>query len=302
MRLSNIQRDKEDTEENSSMKKRVISAIVMAVVCLVAIYFGGYVFGAFFFLAVAIGLYEFYRAFENKNYKPVKSAGAVFLIMFALMVIFKSPSFTDLYIRFPFGIGYRNLFEPLLFVAVLMCLCAIVFHHEKHTFEDVGITMFGGFYVVYLMSYVLLLRNMDNGIWVVILPLITAISADTFALFTGMKLGKHKLIPKVSPNKTVEGAVGGWLGAVVFTVIYYFIMVAFDVDIGLKWFDFIIIGMLGGVLAQIGDLGASAIKRYVGVKDFGHLIPGHGGALDRIDSYMILFPLVYLYMVLRGVC
>lgn len=302
MHFCNIRRDNEDTEVNSSMKKRVISALVMAAVCLVAIYFGGYVFGTFFFLAVAIGLYEFYRAFEHKNYKPVKSSGIVFLLMFALMVVFKTPSFTDLYIKFPFGIGVRNLFEPLLFIAILMCLCAIVFHHEKHTFADVGITLFGGFYIVYLMSYVLLLREMNNGIWVVILPLVTAISADTFALFTGMKLGKHKLIPKVSPNKTVEGAIGGWVGAVVCTVIYYFIMSAFEVSIGLEWYDFIVIGLIGGVLAQIGDLGASAIKRYVGVKDFGHLIPGHGGVLDRIDSYMILFPLVYLYMLIRGVC
>ncbi len=284
------------------MKKRVLSALVMAVACLAAIYFGGYVFGAFFFLAVAVALYEFYRASEKASFKPVKSSGFVFLLMFALMVIFKSSSITNLYVDFPFGIGERNLFEPLLFVAIILCLGAIVFHHEKHTFSDIGITIFGGFYVVILMSYVVPLRNMKNGLWIVILPLITAIAADTFALFTGMAIGKHKLIPKVSPNKTVEGAVGGWLGAIVISMAYYFILTAFDISIGLKWFDFLIIGVAGGVLAQIGDLGASAIKRYVGIKDFGNLIPGHGGALDRIDSYMILFPFVFLYMMLRGFC
>lgn len=284
------------------MKKRVLSALVMAAACLVAIYFGGYVFGAFFFLAVAVALYEFYRAFEKAGFRPVKSSGVVFLLMFALMVIFKSSSITNLYVDFPFGIGERNLFEPLLFIAILLSLGAIVFHHEKHTFSDIGITIFGGIYIVILMSYVVPLRNMTNGLWVVILPLITAIAADTFALFTGMALGKHKLIPKVSPNKTIEGAVGGWLGAIVISMVYFFILTAFDISIGLKWFDFLIVGVVGGVLAQLGDLGASAIKRYVGVKDFGNLIPGHGGALDRIDSYMILFPLVFLYMMIRGVC
>ena len=284
------------------MKQRIISAIVMAIIGVTAIVLGGYVFGAFIFIIAAMALYEFYTAFEKRECRPVKICGAFFLLMLALMIIFKTPSYTELIVKLPFGIGPRNLFEPIFYIALMCIFAATVFKHEKHDFADVGVTLFGGFYTVYLVSYAVILRSMDHGIWLVILPLVTAVAADTFALFVGMTLGKHKLIPKVSPKKTVEGAIGGFIGAIIFTLIYFFIMQACDVSIGLKWFDFIIIGAVGGVVAQIGDLTASSIKRYLGIKDFGKLIPGHGGVMDRIDSYLVVFPIVFLYMVLRGVC
>ena len=284
------------------MKQRILSAIVMVAIGVTAIVLGGYVFGAFIFIIAALALHEFYTAFEKKECRPIKFCGIFFLLMLALMIIFKTPSYTELVIKLPLGIGTRNLFEPILYIALMCMFGAIVFKHEKHGFADVGVTLFGGFYTVYLVSYAAILRNMEHGIWLVILPLITAVAADTFALFVGVKFGKHKLIPKVSPKKTVEGAVGGWVGAIVCTVVYYFIMNAFEVNIGLKWFDFVIIGAIGGVIAQIGDLTASSMKRYLGIKDFGKLIPGHGGVMDRIDSYLVVFPIVFLYMVLRGVC
>lgn len=289
-------------EVSSKMKQRVISALIMAVIGVTTVVLGGYVFGAFIFIVSTLALYEFYNAFEKNHCKPVKICGAFFLLMLALMIIFKSPSYTELIVKLPFGIGERNLFEPILYIAIMCMLAATIFRHEKHSFADVGVTLMGGFYAVYLVSYAHVLRSMENGIWLVLLPLVSAVAADTFALFTGMTLGKHKLIPKVSPKKTVEGAVGGWIGAILFTMIYYFVMRAFDVNVGLKWFDFLILGAVCGIVAQLGDLGASAMKRYLGIKDFGKLIPGHGGVLDRIDSYLVVFPIVYIYMCLRGVC
>ena len=109
---------------------------------------------------------------------------------------------------------------------------------------------------------------------------------DTFAYFSGYLFGKHKLIPKISPKKTIEGSIGGVIGSIVCCIIFGYI---FKLDI----IQMIIIGGLGSVIAQIGDLFASAIKRYVGIKDYGKLIPGHGGILDRFDSVILVAPFVY---------
>jgi phosphatidate cytidylyltransferase len=109
---------------------------------------------------------------------------------------------------------------------------------------------------------------------------------DTFAYFSGYLFGKHKLIPNVSPKKTIEGSIGGILGSTICCLIFGYI---FKLDMALM----IVMGIIGSIIAQIGDLFASSIKRYVGIKDYGNLIPGHGGVLDRFDSVILVAPFVY---------
>ena len=143
------------------------------------------------------------------------------------------------------------------------------------------------FYVNIFLDYIILtLNNYELGKVYVWLIFIISFATDTFAYFSGYLLGKHKLIPSISPKKTIEGSIGGILGSIICCMVFGYIF-KFDM------MHMIVIGGLGSVVAQLGDLFASSIKRYVGIKDYGKLIPGHGGILDRFDSVILVAPFVY---------
>ena len=126
------------------------------------------------------------------------------------------------------------------------------------------------------------------------LVIITASGSDMSAYFTGVNLGRHKLAPVLSPKKSVEGAIGGVLGAALLNVIFALALCAFDLlELRYIWI-FALIGAIGSVISQIGDLAASAIKRSFDIKDYGNIIPGHGGAMDRLDSILVVAPVIYL--------
>ena len=135
---------------------------------------------------------------------------------------------------------------------------------------------------------------MDNGIALLFMALIGAYVTDTGAYFTGMAIGRHKLIPAVSPNKTVEGAVGGIVACVAGFLIYGAVMSAVGFVVNYLWV--VVLAVICGVVAQFGDLAASVMKRSFAVKDFGNLIPGHGGMVDRVDSLMFVAPVVYYFI------
>jgi phosphatidate cytidylyltransferase len=130
----------------------------------------------------------------------------------------------------------------------------------------------------------------DRGAWIMLCVAVCVWSTDTFAFFTGMAIGKHKLAPKLSPGKTFEGFVGGLAGAI-------FAGAAFGHWIGLAWANGAVIGAIAGLIGPLGDLFESGLKRELGIKDFGNLMPGHGGILDRFDSLMFVAPVAYLYLV-----
>jgi phosphatidate cytidylyltransferase len=158
----------------------------------------------------------------------------------------------------------------------------------KRELADGMATMTGIFYVCFFSFHVVLMDRGGAGplIWLIFL---TAFGTDILAYFSGSAFGRHKLCPEISPKKTVEGAVGGFLGSVLFCGVFgYF--AAPDALV-----HCLIIGALGGAAAQLGDLTASIFKRKLGVKDYGRLIPGHGGVLDRLDSVLFTAPLVYHY-------
>ena len=152
---------------------------------------------------------------------------------------------------------------------------------------DIVVTFFGVFYVGILFDFIVLTMNdFELGKIYVWLIFIISFMTDVFAYFTGYLFGKRKLIPKVSPKKTVEGSIGGILGSVIACLVFgYF----FKIDLAVIVF----LGLFGSIVAQFGDLFASSIKRYVGIKDYGKLIPGHGGVLDRFDSVILVSPFVY---------
>jgi phosphatidate cytidylyltransferase len=133
----------------------------------------------------------------------------------------------------------------------------------------------------------------DRGAWIMLCIAVCVWSTDTFAYFAGKAIGKHKLAPKLSPGKTIEGFVGGFIGAMAAGAL-------FAHWIGLTWTNGIVIGAISGLIGPLGDLFESGLKRELGLKDFGTIMPGHGGVLDRFDSLMFVAPVAYLYLALTG--
>ena len=187
-------------------------------------------------------------------------------------------------------------FLALVFVVVLFC--SSIFRYGKKTaipFSDLTAAIFAGLVFPLMLSCLLRLRLMENGALWVFVPLAISFGSDTFALFAGMLFGRHKLAPHVSPKKTVEGAVGGLVGGVVGMLLIKWIGGALT-PVHLGYGLAVGMGLLGSVIGQIGDLSFSVVKREFGVKDYGRLLPGHGGVLDRFDSVTFVAPVAYLLL------
>ncbi len=182
-------------------------------------------------------------------------------------------------------------------LTVIMCyltvlLAVSVFFDERVKINDVFCAFTSTLYVMLCLSALTALRGgKEHGLYLFLLVFIAAWITDTFAYFTGVFVGKHKLIPRISPKKTVEGSVGGIVFCVIaFTVYGIILNRCFGVDVNFP--VLIAVGFAMSIISQIGDLVASAIKRSYGIKDYSNLFPGHGGILDRFDSIMILAPLL----------
>lgn len=173
----------------------------------------------------------------------------------------------------------------------LMALAAVMLSaHTALKFETVCVSMFAGIVIPLLLSSLTRILFLDYGRFYILIPLILAFSSDTGAYFAGCYLGKHKMAPVVSPKKTWEGVAGGVAAAVVVMVLYALILdlaFSFEVNMGAA----IVYGVLGSATSVVGDLFFSVIKRQTGIKDFGFILPGHGGILDRFDSMTLVAPL-----------
>lgn len=276
------------------MKIRVISAIIMIALGGVLIYFGGVYLGAAVFICSVIGLFEFYRAFRGKGYKPVQLIGYLYTLLIPAAVFLKPDHALDV------PVAGTNLFPVFQLLVMLVLLTLTVVAHKKVTPMDCAITLMGAFYVPFLFSFFVLIRNMGSwldGLVLFLIGILGSVAADTTALFTGLLWGKKKLIPEISPKKTVAGCIGSFAGSTIAVTVYGLILhytkaMSHPVPV----LHFAILGLLMGGSSQIGDLSASAMKRYCGIKDFGKLIPGHGGILDRFDSMLFNLPIVYCYI------
>ena len=190
--------------------------------------------------------------------------------------------------------GYEK-YDIFVFVISLMAIMSVyVFTFPKYKIEEVTLTFLGLFYVAVMLSYIYKVRILDDGIYIVWLIFIASWGNDTFAYFTGVLLGKHKMAPVLSPKKSIEGAIGGIAGATILGIIFGYIVNGYMSEtVSHPVFIFAAASFVGAILAIIGDLTASAIKRNHNVKDYGKLIPGHGGILDRYDSVIFTAPAVY---------
>ena len=185
------------------------------------------------------------------------------------------------------------LFIMLLFAEMMMS-------HVKITFDKICMCLVAGVLVPLLLSSLIRIHTMKIGKFMVLIPFIVAFASDSGAYFAGRYFGAHKLAPVISPHKTVEGAVGGVICAVLCMIIYAVVL-----DLPVELFNFnvnylyaALYGLLGSLVGIVGDLCFSVIKRQTGIKDYGNLIPGHGGFLDRFDSMMLVGPLMEALMLL----
>lgn len=184
----------------------------------------------------------------------------------------------------------------LIAAAVLALLLASVLTYGRPgalVLQDVCVMAVAGIVIPWAFSCMLQLRMLPHGAGMVLMPLVAAFCSDSAALFTGMACGRHKMAPLVSPHKTVEGALGGIAGGVVgmviFRIVFYFCTL---VPLHIGWC--VVIGLAGALMGELGDLSFSVIKRQVGIKDYGRLLPGHGGVLDRFDSVLFAAPMIWM--------
>ena len=196
--------------------------------------------------------------------------------------------------------------EPGLSLAVMIALYGflllmyMIFKHEECDFTSINELFFQTLYVSVLFAHIILVRRLDHGNYIIWIIFITAWLSDTAAFAVGKRFGRNKLIPQISPKKTVEGAIGGLLGSVVFNLIFGLVCSnGFDLDVNFGALT--LLALIAGVLSQLGDLTASCIKREHNIKDFSNLLPGHGGILDRFDSVLFVAPTVYYVSVIFSV-
>lgn len=263
-------------------RTRLLSGILLVALALLFIIRGGYLLLIVSLLLALIGLMELYRVL-GINKSRLGGIGYVATVAYYLLLDFFSTS--------PYGGMFETALALLFLIAVLFCF---VLTYPKYRVEQILGAFFGVFYVSVMLSYIYLTREMiPGGQYIVWLIFLCSWGCDTCAYCVGVLFGKHKMAPVLSPKKSVEGAIGGVIGAALLTVIYTLI---FRHAMGLAPEQIAVLAVIaaaGAVISMVGDLSASAIKRSYGIKDYGKLIPGHGGVLDRFDSVIFTAPVIY---------
>jgi len=274
---------------------RLVSSFIGIPLLLVLVFFEvdpsrtGILFTGALALVAMLGAGEFFRALRLRHFRPSSAGGFAAVLAIQLTA---------------WGSSNRQIDDLLpLFLAVMVIGTLIhqVVRRESEPLANAGVTFFGVIYVGWMMSYLIRLRSFGGtispfpfpetprGAWIVLYVFAVTWISDTGAYFVGSRFGKRKLAPRLSPNKTFEGAIGGLVAACLMSL-------AWGHWIGIPWWHCIVLGPLLGLLGQIGDLCESALKRDLGIKDFGGIMPGHGGVLDRFDSLLFTAPIAYYYL------
>lgn len=261
---------------NKSFLTRAISGLVLAIIIGLTGFLGGDILFGLVSIVSIIGLFEVYRVVDIHK-SLLGYVGYIMTIAYYVVLRF---------------IGNEYLM-PVIIGMLLLNLAVYVFTFPKYEATKITMSVFGYIYVVVLMSYLYQIRMTEDGIYTFWLVFIGSWICDTCAYLTGVTCGKHKMAPVLSPKKSIEGAIGGVIGAALVGGIYGMIIDEYLTAIPYPAITFAIMCGIAGLVSMVGDLSASAIKRNYEVKDYGALIPGHGGILDRFDSVIFIAPVIY---------
>ena len=253
-------------------KTRLISGIILVIIALATIISGSWIL--FFTLLVVslIGMRELYKVMKvsDEHVTVLELVGYLGAVLYYIAM------------KADFG----NYGTMAIIISMILILFVYVFGYPKYHAEQVMAAFFGVVYVAVMLSFIYLTRSLPDGKFLVWLIFLCSWGCDTCAYCVGMLIGKHKMAPVLSPKKSIEGAVGGVAGAALLGAIYAAATQG-------KMAEYALICAVGALISMVGDLAASAIKRNQNIKDYGKLIPGHGGILDRFDSVIITAPVIY---------
>lgn len=264
------------------LTQRLLVAILLIPIGVTFIALGGWPYAIFIMLVLGVAAWEYWRIYKNGNFSPSPSllvGGAMLLAITRYLLDFHEA-------------------DAALAGLVLAAMGLHTYHHERgdeHSATDFAVTIAGILYIGWLGSYLISLRNLPDGLWWTLLVVTGTSLADAGAYFVGSRFGKHLLAPRVSPKKTIEGYIGGiiigTLGSAGIAAMWHLMAPAITPMRGL------IMGAVLSTFTVFGDLGESMIKRQFNVKDSSHILPGHGGIFDRIDSWLWAAPIGY-YLIL----
>ncbi len=270
------------------MSQRILVGVFALPIVIAVLLAGGIWSTLTVWLMCIGGGYEFYQLMDKADLHPARWLG---LLWISLLVFFYAyPLWAD---AFP---TYSPSLTGFLSVGVLAVFIRSLFQIENPLFMWFS-TVMGAIYVGILGGQFAALRLLEGGLWWLTLGIVITWANDTVAYFTGVYLGRFKLWPRLSPKKTWEGTVGGWIGAGFCSYIFYLL---FAPPVPLSVLTVIGLGVVGGIFALLGDLSISMLKRQIGVKDSGNVFPGHGGMLDRMDSLLFVMPFIYQVAQLSG--
>lgn len=276
------------------LQARVISSCVVFAFVVLVLYVGMPLMLPAYVLFTLLGLQE-YCTMMNLRGIPIRKRSL--FVAAALTFPASLPASYPGMMPLMSGMSWR---EALLGVLGVYLIALEIIRPNANSVLSVVFSLFGYIYVPWFLGYMVTLRYTPDGVlgfWYLMVPILVIIASDIGGYVFGRLFGKHKIAPQVSPNKTLEGALGGLFFALV-TVLVALLGLRLFLDLHLELYGAVLFGLLVASAAQIGDLFESLIKRWVGVKDSGYLMPGHGGVLDRIDSFLIAVPTSYYFVTL----
>ena len=278
------------------MKTRIITALIFAAIGVPILFLSEYIV-----FPIALALFSLLATVEMLRVFGVHKSYLIAEPSFIIAVVLPFLSYDKIATKI-FGenytLPYLTMMAGVFFVFLLFMAFAAVFVRGKLEVRDISIGFMSVVYLVTSFTSYSLLRYLDCGYYLFVLVLIIAWGCDISAYFVGTLIGKHKLIPEVSPKKTVEGAIGGVVIATGLSVLFGLIVTLVDKSVSANYLVLAIFGFVLSIVSQLGDLWASIIKRQYGVKDFGTVFPGHGGVLDRFDSVIAICTLMLLLSIL----
>ncbi len=270
---------------------RLLSGIVLVVLALFTILTGGYLLAAVLLFLALTAFHELTKACglsgKADGTRGLEVIGYIGIVTYYLLMTFCK----------------ERIYLFLMLIVILVAFMFLyVFSFPKYHAEQIMCAFFCVAYAPVMLSFIFLVRELPYGVYSVWMIFISSWICDTCAYVVGMLIGKHKLAPVLSPKKSIEGAVGGIVGAALVGALYaYFVVEPAIREQRVTWV-FVLISAVGAVISQVGDLAASAIKRNHEIKDYGKLIPGHGGVMDRFDSVIFTAPMIYFlaFLLIHG--